>query len=85
MRKNFDFTAEELMELEALEVRGGRDGGGIVTQTGCINESKGCGAAISQTNCVNKVEGCGGTIGGAGTGCNLNPNPYCGVTVNTFC
>ncbi len=57
MKKDM-FMANELRELEALEIRGG-DTPSVQSQNGCINEVAGCGAGVDQTKCVNKENGCG--------------------------
>lgn len=55
------FSAEELSELEALEIKGGAMGNpnDPMSQLRCVNIVVGCGASSTQEECVNKVTGCG--------------------------
>lgn len=55
------FMANELLELEALEIHGGSAAGGIV-QYECVNEARGCGAGVDQVRCVNKEDACAGWV-----------------------
>ena len=56
MKKDL-FMANELQELEALEVRGG-DTPSVQSQLKCSNKSIGCGAGVDQLECSNDVTGC---------------------------
>lgn len=58
MKKKF-FEDSELLELEALEVKGG-DRADPMAQEYCTNKVDGCGANVDQKNCVNEAVGCGG-------------------------
>lgn len=62
--ENFKFTAEELSELEALQIRGGASGNPAdpMAQDGCINKNLGCGAGATQRQCVNEASGCGADV-----------------------
>ena len=75
MKKDM-FMANELRELEALEIRGG-DTPSVQTQDGCINEVAGCGAGIDQTKCVNKENGCGGGVVIITQNCKDKPHLKC--------
>lgn len=55
------FSREEILELEALEIRGGADAS-ICSQTKCINDKAGCGGGVDQTECVNKENLCGALL-----------------------
>lgn len=58
-----ELSMEDLLELETLEIRDGRDGsGGTIGQDKCMNNAKGCGSGtIPQSGCSNNVEGCSET------------------------
>ncbi len=49
------FSASELLEIEALEVRGGNNNA-IPTQNECVNNADGCGSGTSQDGCTNNAE-----------------------------
>ncbi len=55
------FTEYELLELEALEVRGGF-GALSVTQDECINGRLGCAVGTTQKKCTNNATACACTI-----------------------
>lgn len=57
MKKKF-FEENELLELEALEVKGG-DRADPMAQQECVNTVAGCGASADQIRCVNEVLDCG--------------------------
>ena len=61
MRKDL-FSQNELMELEALEVRGGTEIKDPVTQDECINGVVGCAIGSVQRKCANNVTACACTI-----------------------
>lgn len=52
------FSEEELKEMEALEVKGGK-GIDLYAQSECSNYADGCGGGVDQTKCINKAAGCG--------------------------
>lgn len=58
---NFKFSTEELMEMEALEIRGGAKipGDSIMAQSGCSNTAEYCGSGVDQDKCTNKATRCG--------------------------
>lgn len=58
-----ELSMEDLLELETLEIRGGRDGsGGTIGQDKCMNNSRGFGTgSVPQSGCSNNVEGCSET------------------------
>lgn len=56
MKKNF-FSQNELLELEALEVRGGSSVE-LVVQEECINSITGCARGTAQIRCVNSAANC---------------------------
>lgn len=56
MKKDL-FMANELLELEALEVRGG-DTPSTQAQLRCTNNSQGCGTGVDQLECSNDATGC---------------------------
>lgn len=51
------FTIEEIDQLEALDIKGGKVSV-CDTNNGC-NVVSGCGCSTSQTGCTNNVTGCG--------------------------
>lgn len=59
-----NFSAHELSEMEALQIRGGASGSQIdpMAQLRCANKATGCGSGVDQTDCVNEVLGCGSTV-----------------------
>lgn len=76
--KETKFTAEELSELESLEIRGGVIASVNGSQEKCINSAAGCGGTISQEACVNSIGGCG--AGASQKGCS-NSFENCGSTL----
>ena len=53
-----NFSKEELLEMEALEIRGGTSDV-VYPQEGCSNKSVGCGLSeVPQPGCTNDVVGC---------------------------
>lgn len=73
------FSQSELLELEALEIRGG-SGASSTAQLECINSVSGCGNNASQIRCINTAAGCGGE-GGGGTVPPVEGTPSCGIWV----
>lgn len=55
------FSKNELLEIEALEVRGGV-GANAMVQGECANSAIGCGAGVDQPHCTNSVAGCGSPV-----------------------
>lgn len=80
-----ELSMEDLLELEALEIRGGRDGsGGTIGQDKCMNNAKGCGSGpIPQSGCSNNVEGCSDILNG--TQCGLVHSANCGDVNGVMC
>lgn len=56
------FTENELLELEALEVRGGSAASMMAAQRYCTNESEYCGSGVDQDYCTNADKLCGSDI-----------------------
>ncbi len=73
--KETKFTAEELSELESLEIRGGIVADSGNTQTQCVNNSNGCGSGVTQDSCSNGALDCGGSA--SQSGC-VNGTNACG-------
>ena len=80
----FNFTADELSELQALQVRGGAAGTPLepMAQTECSNTKAGCGANVDQIRCTNHAAGCGGSIT-VHLGCSID-KPQDGCSIGTL-
>ncbi len=79
--KKFDFSAEELSELEALQVRGGATGNpdSPMGQNKCSNTKLGCGAGVDQDGCTNSETGCGSIVNLA---CTIQGATVCSLPVD---
>lgn len=73
--KETKFTAEELSELESLEIRGGIVSDSENTQNSCANTANNCGSGVTQGSCTNDAIGCGGNA--SQNGC-INGANACG-------
>lgn len=59
-----NFTADELSELEALQILGGATDNPLdpMAQTACANKALGCGSGTDQLFCINETTGCGSDV-----------------------